>query len=225
MCSIDSSLVAVIILESREIHFIRVTTNGRLVQDRKLNLQHDCSGIAHHHGNLYITSGIALYPYSLDGTLLRKLYDDTTGLYKSSSCAVSHDGERIYVANKSIKSIDFQLVTLSRDGIVISKLTEHEICLSERFPPGLHVTDSGQVLVYYEFSKNIFQIDRDGREKLAVVVRSKNKEPLSVFFSKRTGSLIMGARDNNNIKVFKTQRLLENDDKSQFRYTSVKLIV
>ncbi|XP_052260888.1 uncharacterized protein LOC127865044 [Dreissena polymorpha] len=202
MCSIDSSLVAVITFKSSNIYFIRVT-NGRLVQDRALNLQHDCSGIAHHHRNLYITSGTALYQYSLDGTLLRKLYDDTTGLLKGSSCAVNHDGERIYVASN--KSRDFQLVTLSRDGIVISKLTDRALFWVEQFPPGLHVTDSGQVLVCCQFSKIIFQIDRDGRMKLAEVVRSTNKEPLSVFFSKRTGSLIMGMSDNNNIKVFKAQ--------------------
>ncbi|KAH3880315.1 hypothetical protein DPMN_004227 [Dreissena polymorpha] len=83
MYSIDPSLVAVITCESSEFHFNRVT-NGRLVQDRTLNLQHNCSGIAYHHSNLYITPGTALYQYSLDGTLLSKLNDDTTGLSESN---------------------------------------------------------------------------------------------------------------------------------------------
>ncbi|KAH3848841.1 hypothetical protein DPMN_091224 [Dreissena polymorpha] len=90
MSSIVSSLVAVITSKRNEIHFIRVkrseihfiivktsdihfirVTNGRLVQDRILNLQHKCGGGAHHQGNLYITSGTALYQYTVDGTLLR----------------------------------------------------------------------------------------------------------------------------------------------------------
>ncbi|KAH3880348.1 uncharacterized protein LOC127877458 [Dreissena polymorpha] len=202
MCSIDSSLVAVITFGSSEIHFIRVT-NGRLVQDRTLNLQHNCSGIAHHHGNLYITSGTDLYQYTVDGTLLSKLNNDTTGLLESSSCAVSPDGERIYVANKAQE--DSNLVTLSRDGRVISKLTDPAMYWLEQLPPGLHVTDSGQVLVCGVFSSLVFQMDRDGRQKLAEVVKRKNEVPLSVFFSWRTGSLIMGLLDNNNIMVFKAQ--------------------
>ncbi|KAH3848840.1 hypothetical protein DPMN_091223 [Dreissena polymorpha] len=83
MCSIDSSLVAVITLESSEIYFIRVT-NGRLVQDRILKLQNNCLGIAHHHGNLFITSGTVLYQYTVYGTLLSKLTDDTSGLSESN---------------------------------------------------------------------------------------------------------------------------------------------
>ncbi|KAH3873640.1 hypothetical protein DPMN_036877 [Dreissena polymorpha] len=77
MCSIDSSLVAVT-LENKEVHFIRVT-NGQLVKDRILKLQHACWGIAHQHGNLYITDGsAALYIYTVDGRLVREMYEDTS---------------------------------------------------------------------------------------------------------------------------------------------------
>ncbi|KAH3852315.1 uncharacterized protein LOC127874970 [Dreissena polymorpha] len=208
MCSIDSSLVAVITFESSVILFIRVT-NGLLVLDRTLNLQQKCSGIAHHHGNLYITSGTALYQYTVDGTLLNKFNDDRSGLLESSSCAVSPDGERIYVAYKTYLYKTSQcigeLVTLSRDGKVIAKLTDPALCWFVTFSPGLHVTDSGQVLVCEVFCRIIYQMGRDGRQKLTEVVKSKKKVPLSVFFSKRTGSLIMGMYDSKNIMVFKAQ--------------------
>ncbi|KAH3718309.1 hypothetical protein DPMN_061112 [Dreissena polymorpha] len=73
MCSIDSSLVAVTV-DSNEVHFIRVS-NGLLIKDthRMLNLQHNCLGIAHQHGNLYITDGNTLYLYTVDGRLVREI--------------------------------------------------------------------------------------------------------------------------------------------------------
>ncbi|KAH3867698.1 hypothetical protein DPMN_030831 [Dreissena polymorpha] len=77
MCSIDSSLMAVTV-ENNEVHFIRVT-NGQLIKDRILKLQHHCNGIAHQNGNLYITDGRALYLYTLDGSLVREMYKDTSG--------------------------------------------------------------------------------------------------------------------------------------------------
>ncbi|KAH3880314.1 hypothetical protein DPMN_004226 [Dreissena polymorpha] len=97
------------------------------------------------------------------------------------------------------------LVTLSRDGIVISKLNDPAMRWSAPFQPGLHVTDSGQVLVCGESSRQIFQMGRDGSQKLEEVVKRKNKEPLSVFFSKRTWSFTMGVFNNNSIMGFKAQ--------------------
>ncbi|KAH3720625.1 hypothetical protein DPMN_063527 [Dreissena polymorpha] len=64
MCSIDSSLVAVTVVNN-QVHFIRVTT-GQLIKDRVITLQHECWGIAHYHCNLYITDGSVLYLYTVD---------------------------------------------------------------------------------------------------------------------------------------------------------------
>ncbi|KAH3720639.1 hypothetical protein DPMN_063541 [Dreissena polymorpha] len=79
MCSIDSSLVAVTV-DNKEVHFIRVT-NGQLIKDRILKLEHYCRGIAHQHGNLYITDGGTLYLYTVDGRLVSKMYKDETGKF------------------------------------------------------------------------------------------------------------------------------------------------
>ncbi|KAH3720644.1 hypothetical protein DPMN_063546 [Dreissena polymorpha] len=83
MCSIDSSLVAVTVVNNR-VHFIRVT-NGQLIKDRVITLQHECWGIAHHHGNLYITDGSVLYLYTVDGRLVRKMYKDTSGYNRGNN--------------------------------------------------------------------------------------------------------------------------------------------
>ena len=58
------------------VQFVAVT-NGQLVNGRKLQLPHAVAGIAYHRGALYLTSGTALYHYTLTGTLVRKLYEDT----------------------------------------------------------------------------------------------------------------------------------------------------
>ncbi|KAH3851886.1 hypothetical protein DPMN_094373 [Dreissena polymorpha] len=57
--------------------FIKVK-KGKLMTGRKIQLQHVCKGIAHHQGDLFITSDTAVYKYTLDGNLVSKLYEDTS---------------------------------------------------------------------------------------------------------------------------------------------------
>ncbi|KAH3720503.1 hypothetical protein DPMN_063402 [Dreissena polymorpha] len=201
MCSIDSSLVAVTV-NRPEVHFIRVS-NGQLIKDRILPLKHTCYGIAHQHGNLYITDGRALYHYTLDGRLVSKMYEDTSHQWIVTSCAVSPDGDRIYVTKEDSK----QLVTLSRDGTVISTLTVRGLCSLGAACAGLHVTDSGQVLVCGYSTGIIYQVDRDGRQILAEMVTKNDivTRPISIYYSKHTRSIIVGMQCIDNIIVFKEQ--------------------
>ncbi|XP_052284251.1 uncharacterized protein LOC127880833 isoform X2 [Dreissena polymorpha] len=120
------------------------------------------------------------------------------------SCAVSPDGDRIYVANRMRNT----LVTLSRDGTVISTLTDPALdwrLLS--VPPGLHVIDMGQVPVCGGLSHTVFIVDRDGRQRLTDVIAEKDdvRKPIAVFYSSQTGSLIVGMMDSHRMLVFKTQ--------------------
>ncbi|KAH3720590.1 hypothetical protein DPMN_063490 [Dreissena polymorpha] len=114
------------------------------------------------------------------------------------SCAVSPDGDRIYVTNEDSD----QLVTLSRDGTVISTLTVPGLDSL----PGLHVTDSEHVLVCGCWSNKIYQVDKDRRQipVLAEVITENDgvTRPMSVYYSKNTGSIIVGM-DGNDIIVFK----------------------
>ena len=57
-----------------------------------------------------------------------------------------------------------QLITLSRDGTVISTLTDLEFNW-EYVQHGLHVTEMGQVLLCGGLSNSIVQVDRDGKQK------------------------------------------------------------
>ena len=69
-----------------------------------------------------------------------------------------------------INTISQQLVTLSRDGTVISTLTVPDLSSPIVELPGLHVTDSGQVLVCGVGSHAIIEVDKDGRRRVAEVV-------------------------------------------------------
>ncbi|KAH3873550.1 hypothetical protein DPMN_036788 [Dreissena polymorpha] len=82
MCKITPSEVAVTVYQNvtnGEVQFVSVN-GGQLVMGRKLQFQHKCKGIAHNLQDLYLTSGTALYKYSMKGALLNKVYEDTSDL-------------------------------------------------------------------------------------------------------------------------------------------------
>ncbi|KAH3693675.1 hypothetical protein DPMN_081115 [Dreissena polymorpha] len=79
ICQVTSSEVA--LAGDKDIQFISVS-NGQLVNGRRFQLLHATYSIAHHQGALYVTSGTALYHYTLTGSLVKKLYEDTGDSYK-----------------------------------------------------------------------------------------------------------------------------------------------
>ncbi|KAH3819421.1 uncharacterized protein LOC127881791 [Dreissena polymorpha] len=153
ICQITSSEVAVP-LSDEGVQFISVS-NGQLVNGRKLHLPHYALGIAHHQGALYITSGNALYHYNMTGTLVKKLYEDTGGSTAVFRCALSPDGERIFVTILS----NHKLLTLAKDGGLLSTFTDSDL----QQPRGLHVTPDGHVLVCAAGSNTVIQVDHEGK--------------------------------------------------------------
>ncbi|XP_052275453.1 uncharacterized protein LOC127874845 isoform X2 [Dreissena polymorpha] len=193
MCLITPCQVAVAV--NKHIQFVSVNS-GQLVKGRRLQLQHDCAGVAHHQGDLYVTSGQALYKYTLTGTLVNKMYEDTSNSYTDLRCAVSPSGDRIYVTN----GYQHKLLTLARNGAVISTFTDTELT----FPKGVNVTPAGQVLVCGQNSNTVIQVDREGKKKIATLATQKDglNNPLSVFYNQKSGSVIVGQYNNENILVF-----------------------
>ncbi|KAH3840080.1 hypothetical protein DPMN_113522 [Dreissena polymorpha] len=189
ICHITSSEVAVSF--NKDVQFISVT-NGQLVNGRKLSLQHNACGIAHHQGALYITSGTALYHYTLTGTLVKKLHEDAGASYRVLRCAVSPAGDRIYVTNFSQQ----KLLTLGTDGTLISTFDHPEL----QSPCGVHVTPAGQVLVCGFISNTVVQLDREGSKKLATLASQKDglSQPVSVYYNTNIHQIIVG---QNNSKI------------------------
>ncbi|XP_052234924.1 uncharacterized protein LOC127847211 isoform X2 [Dreissena polymorpha] len=193
ICPITSSEVAVT-LGNTGVQFMSVS-NGQLVKGRKLQLP--ALGIAHHKGALYITSGQALYYYTLTGALVKMLYEDKSDKNRVSRCAVSPTGDRIYVTNYN----QHKLLTLATDGTLLSTYTDPEL----NKPTGLHVTPIGQVTVVGFQSYTVIQMDREGRTKLATLASQKEglSLPVSVCYNSNSHQIIVGMQDSNKIIVMK----------------------
>ncbi|KAH3897727.1 hypothetical protein DPMN_021922 [Dreissena polymorpha] len=84
MCQITPSEVAVAVDDNasntHNVQFITVT-QSQLTLGRKLELQHGCTGIAHHQGELFICSGTELYKYTLNGKQVCIIYEDRSSDY------------------------------------------------------------------------------------------------------------------------------------------------
>ncbi|KAH3703852.1 hypothetical protein DPMN_078899 [Dreissena polymorpha] len=72
ICQITPHEVAVTV--GSAVQFFQVKC-CQLVTDRKLQLQHDCKGIAYHEEDLFVDSDTALYKYTLSGELFSKLHE------------------------------------------------------------------------------------------------------------------------------------------------------
>ncbi|KAH3848009.1 hypothetical protein DPMN_090345 [Dreissena polymorpha] len=79
ICHVDSHQVAAV-HSSKYMQKIQILTvgTGKLVKGMDHQLIHSCYGIAHHQCILYITSANALYQYTMTGTMVGKVYENTT---------------------------------------------------------------------------------------------------------------------------------------------------
>ncbi|KAH3883599.1 hypothetical protein DPMN_007559 [Dreissena polymorpha] len=95
ICLITPNEVAVAVNDHNskihEVQFITVN-QGKLVSGRKFQLQHECTCITHHLGDLFVTSGKELYKYTLSGKLICRLYQD-----RSANWTGKNHGESILI--------------------------------------------------------------------------------------------------------------------------------
>ncbi|KAH3898037.1 hypothetical protein DPMN_022234 [Dreissena polymorpha] len=202
MCQITPSEVAVALEKNasntHNVQFITVT-QSQLTLGRKLELQHGCTGIACHQGELFICSKTALFKYTLYGKQLCRLYEDRSSDYTVHRCAVSPTGDRLYI----ISWDQNKLHTLARDVTLLATYTDRAL----RSPRGLHVTPAGQVLVCGGRSNTVLQVGWEGQSKLANLATLKDgvKWPQSVCYSSTTSSIIVGLLGDDNILVFRVE--------------------
>ncbi|XP_052779011.1 uncharacterized protein LOC128216475 [Mya arenaria] len=193
LCHTTGSEVAVAVGDINTtvgIHFLTVTKN-KLQAVRKFTTDHNFYSIAHHQGQLYVCSQNALYVYTLDGNIIKKICFDN---FPSCVC-VSPDGESIYV------TIRGKLITLDTSGRVYSTVEDPD--LGEL--SGLCVSPSGHVFVCGRGSHTVVQVDQEGRRKLTTVVRQADGLwlPQSVWFSEQTSTLMVGNDGKDDITVVK----------------------
>ncbi|KAH3750153.1 hypothetical protein DPMN_184671 [Dreissena polymorpha] len=197
------SFCQVVISFYNKVHFFDMS-NGKLkIYDASSEFKHAILGITYHQGDLYITSGTALYQYALDRSLplvkdwiLKKtLYEDTGGGITVYKFAISPDGDWIYVTN----SAHNKLITLTIAGTLLSTFNDHELA----GPNDVHVTPKGQVLVCGISSHTVIQVDREGKKKLATLASENDglRYPVSVCYNTNTDQMSVGLFASNNISV------------------------
>ncbi|KAH3781907.1 hypothetical protein DPMN_159816 [Dreissena polymorpha] len=93
ICLITPSEVALAVdtINIHEVQFITVN-QGKLVPGRKFQLQHECEGMAHHQGDVFVTSGQELYKYTMYGKQVCSLYED-----RSFKCTGKNHGESVLI--------------------------------------------------------------------------------------------------------------------------------
>ncbi|KAH3790926.1 uncharacterized protein LOC127843022 isoform X1 [Dreissena polymorpha] len=200
ICLITPSEVAVAVYTSNihEVQFITVN-QGKLVSGRKFQLQHECTCITHHQGNLFVTSGQELYKYSLNGKLICRLYQDRSADWTVWRCAVSPTGDRLYITSY----MEDNLLTLARDGTLLATYSDPAL----EGPTGLHVTPAGQVLVCGCLSHTVLQVGWEEQSKLTTLATEEDGvwDPWSVCYSSTTSSIIVGQAEDDNILVFRVE--------------------
>ncbi|KAH3895915.1 hypothetical protein DPMN_020083 [Dreissena polymorpha] len=200
ICLITPSEVAVAVYNHdsniHEVQFITVN-QGKLVSGRKFQLQHECTFITHHQGDLFVTSGQELYKYSLNGKLICRLYQDRSGDLPGYKCAVSPTGDRLYITSYGPQN---KLLTLARDGTLLATYSDPALV----GPCGLHVTPAGQVLVC---GGTVLQVGWEGKSKLATLATKEDEvwRPVSVCYSSTTSSIIVGQKWDDTILVFRVE--------------------
>ncbi|KAH3896602.1 hypothetical protein DPMN_020780 [Dreissena polymorpha] len=199
ICLITPSEVAVAVNDHdskiHEVQFITVN-QGKLVPGRKFQLQHECRGIDHHQGVLFVISSVELYKYTLNGKQVCSLYRSFE--YTVDRCAVSPTGDRLYI----ISHYQPKLLTLARDGTLLATYSVPAL----EYLRSLHVTPAGQVLVCGLLSDTVLQVDREGQSKLTTLATWEDGVvwPRSVCYSSTTSSIIVG-QQYDNIRVFRVE--------------------
>ncbi|KAH3799625.1 hypothetical protein DPMN_153236 [Dreissena polymorpha] len=189
MCNVSAYSVAVIFNDCA-LQFIRVN-NQCMTVERIIQFKGCRYGIGYHNDDIFVTNAREIYHFDIAGRKMKS----KIAVACARKCAVSPDGTTIYVTTENDGN---SCITLKKAGTL--QPPSGEIKLSR--PDGVHVTANGQVLVCCRGSKEIVQLDSEGKEILARF--SVSRAPRCVCLSKENGMLLVGFNNSDEIHVFKT---------------------
>ncbi|KAH3749518.1 hypothetical protein DPMN_184016 [Dreissena polymorpha] len=94
-----------------------------------------------------------------------------------------------------------KLLTLATDGTLLSTFTDPDL----KWPNGVRVTPSGQVIVCGSDTDTVIQVDREGRKKLTTLASQKEglSSHSSVCYISNSHQIIVGMMNDNKIIVMK----------------------
>jgi len=165
-------------------------------QTKSIPFGHKCICVAYHSDNIYVLSGQALYKYTGDGEMVKKLYEtmtgeDTTGTCNFDSCALSNDGSIIFITDY----VNDLLITVDNQGNHLATLKDVEM----EEPLRVHVMPSGHVLV--SCLKTVLQISQDGDSTVGTLLSDEAIDPLCVIYHHKKQRLLIGCYDYDKVII------------------------
>ncbi|KAH3778498.1 uncharacterized protein LOC127845057 [Dreissena polymorpha] len=191
ICHIDDNIVAVAMHDM--IQTVHVQP-GAVTSRRKLQVRHQCTGIDHRGGYLYVASGTALYKYTTAGDLTKIVYENKLHTGTVCKVKVNADGTQLFVTGWGQNKI----LILNIDDHEASSITHHNII----GPSGIDLTSLGQLLLCDSVSHALILVDGN---KITTLFQKTSSliNPRTICFAKSSKRLIVGQREGNKIYVFR----------------------
>ncbi|XP_052769426.1 uncharacterized protein LOC128209441 [Mya arenaria] len=194
ICNISDHQVAVAVdghySVRHEVHFLTVSADT-IKMTRMFSVDHYCNSIRHHEGQVYVGSLTALYQYTTEGRLVKKVYQDTSAKVTVNRYAFNTDGNQIYISASSLRKV----VTIDTQGNILATLQDPDL----DWPYSIHASEGKHVFVSSTKSSTVVQVDQEGRKKLATLVRKGDgiNNPSSIWYSTNPSRLIVGGKQND----------------------------
>ena len=201
MCRTSQKEIIVCMPHEKTLQFMYV--EQKLKRTRSFKLEIECFSVAHHDGELYVTSlgrGSApaqVYVYNMSAKLLRTIGNDMfrNPLFSDpNDVAVSSDGTKIYVSDGNVG-----LMCLTKMGVIVKKHMPKFLDL----PYGITIDPAGNAFVCGTSSNNILQLSADGYTIREILLEKDGViGPLSVCLDYKRSLLIITLRQSKQIKVY-----------------------
>ncbi|XP_052790800.1 uncharacterized protein LOC128224789 isoform X2 [Mya arenaria] len=193
----------VAVTSAQEVWFLRVTENGDLLLENKINVKEDCYGIASSGNNLIVGRDHEVHMLDMKGKVIKEFKKDGDG--KSlfdwpTSVAVSSDHSTIYITDK----VNYTVTALTQDGCVLG-VVDIEVLLP--FESGITVDSAGRV--YVCGFDNVFLVSIEtGTVTPLLGITDGIRHPICVAVCDKTQCLYVSSLDSNVIQVFEMHNTL-----------------
>ncbi|KAL4216782.1 hypothetical protein ACF0H5_024505 [Mactra antiquata] len=161
----------IVVACNKVVQFVSVHDSLSLL--RSITMNHDCYGIAHSNGKLYITDGNqSLYMYDMSGSLLKtvtRVYHRQSPFEYSRQMTFNDKNDRLFVCDDKKG-----LVCFNAQCDYIETITDPDVR-----PVGVCVDGYGKVIVANSGLQTIVECDRDG-QKCGTIVNLTRENPKSV---------------------------------------------
>ena len=183
VCCIEGNQI--LACAGNELIFVMVEREN-MTEIKRVSLNHRCVGVTSHGNEVYVTSGCALYLYKSSGDLVKMIYNDQSKAPTVQKCAVSSDGQFIYITNLTKSKV----FVIDRGGQNISEFVDNEMVK----PEDVCVTVEGHVFVCSYQSDTVIQLDALCKKKIKTIATYSDGvyQPNCIVFRQDKRVLLVG---------------------------------